>query len=136
MCVQGRYVAAVLQNNGLAVTGLGTAAALIGWFFIGWGTLLIVGTALVAVELWRQGIAPKGAVVATGAGLAIGGLVWSVLRFIEVGNADEHGHYLVANAAGLTVGPILLAVGLVGIGRWLTNEEPIELPDPTQLAPA
>jgi len=121
---------------GIAATGLGTAAALFGWFFIGWGSLLIAGTALVAIDLWPRGIAPKRAVVTTGAGLAIGGLAWGVLRFIEVGSPDQFGEYLIANAVGLTVGPVVLAIGLVGIGRWLAHEEPIELPDVTQLIPA
>lgn len=121
---------------GIAATALGAAASLFGWFIIGWGSLLIVGTALVAVDLWRRGIAPKRAIFATGAGLTIGGVAWAVLRVSEVGGPDQHGDYLVANAAGLTIGSIILGTGLFGIGRWLANEEPVELPDPTHLAPA
>lgn len=121
---------------GIAATGLGAVAALLAWFFVGWGSLLIAGTALVAVDLWRKGIAPKGAVVTTGAGLAAGGLAWGALRFFEVGSADQHGDYLIANAAGLTIGPVVLAIGLTGIGRWLASEEPIELANPARTVPA
>lgn len=125
-----------LGKVGIAATGLGTAAALFGWFFVGWGSLLMAGTALVATDLWRRGIAPRGAVLATGAGLAIGGVAWGVLRLMEVGSPDHHGDYAIANVVGLTTGPVLLAVGLVGLGRWLTNEEPVELPDRAPLVPA
>jgi hypothetical protein len=69
-------------------------------------------------------------------GLATGGVTWAVLRFGEAGSPDEHGEYLVANLAGFTIGSIILASGLIGMGRWLSNEEPVELPDPTHLAPA
>ena len=121
---------------GIAATALGCLASLFGWFLIGWGSLLIVGTALVALDLWRRGIAPRRAVLATGAGFTIGGVAWGVLRISEVGGPDQHGDYLVANAAGLVIGSIIVAVGLFGIGRWLSNEEPVELPDPRHLAPA
>ena len=126
----------LVGTAGIAGIGLGSVATLFGWFFIGWGGLLIAGTALVAIDLRRRGIAPKSAALTTGSGLAIGGLAWSVLRFIEVGSPDQHGAYPIANAAGLTVGPVVLAIGLIGLGRWLASEEPIELPDPTQLVPA
>lgn len=119
---------------GIAVTALGAAASLFGWFFIGWGSLLIAGTMLVAVDLWRRGIAPRRVVLATGTGLAIGGVAWAVLRASQVGGPDQHGDYLVANAAGLTIGSVILAYGLIGIGRWLSSEEPVELPDPTHPA--
>ena len=98
--------------------------------------LLIVGTALVAVDLWHGGLAPKRPIWATGAGLTFGGVAWAVLRLGEVGGTDQHGDYVVANAAGLTIGSIILATGLIGLGRWLSNEEPVEFPDPTHLAPA
>jgi hypothetical protein len=72
--------------------------------------------------------------MATGTGLAIGAAAWAALRASRVGGPDQHGDYLVANAAGLTIGSLILAYGLIGIGRWLSSEEPVELPDPTQPA--
>ncbi len=119
---------------GIAVTALGAAASLFGWLFIAWGSLLIAGTMFVAIDLWRRGIAPRRVVVATGTGLATGGVAWAVLRASQVGDRDQHGDYLVANAAGLTIGSVILACGLIGIGRWLRNEEPVEFPDPTHPA--
>lgn len=121
---------------GIAATALGCLASFFGWFLVGWGSLLIAGTALVALDLWRRCIAPKPAVLATGTGLTIGGVAWAVLRISEVGGPDQHGDYLVANATGLVIGSIVVAVGLFGIGRWLSNEEPVELPNPAHLAPA
>jgi hypothetical protein len=55
--------------------------------------------------------------MATGTGLAIGGAAWAVLRASQVGGPDQHGDYLVANAAGITIGSVILACGLIGIGR-------------------
>jgi len=121
---------------GIAASALGCLASLFGWFLVGWGGLLSVGTALVAVDLWRRGIAPKRSILATGTGLTIGGAAWAVLRISEAGGPDQHGEYVVANAAGLVIGSIILAFGLFGIGRWLAKEEPVELPEPTRLAPA
>jgi hypothetical protein len=119
---------------GITATGLGAAASLFAWFFTAWGSLLIAGTMLVAVDLWRRGIAPRRVVLATGTGLAIGGVLWAVLRASQVGGRDQHGDYLVANAAGLAIGSVILACGLIGIGRWLSSEEPVELPDPSHPA--
>ena len=89
---------------------------------------------LVAIDLGRRRIAPRRAVLATGTGLAIGGVAWAVLRASQAGSPDQHGDYLVANAAGFTIGSVILASGLIGIGRWLRSEEPVELPDPTHPA--
>jgi hypothetical protein len=112
---------------GIVVTGIAVAAALIGWFFLGWGSALVVGTVLVSVAMWRRGLAPRPAVLAIGAGPATGALLWCVLRFATVGSPDQFGDYQIANITGLTVGSVILALGLIGVGRWLTNEDPVSL---------
>lgn len=112
---------------GMVAGGVGVAAALFGWFFVGWGSALLVASALVSVELLRRGLAPRMWAVATGGGLAAGAALWGVLRVAQVGGPDQHGEYLIANTVGLTVGSVILGSGLIGLGRWLGNEDPIDL---------
>jgi HAAS len=112
---------------GMVAGGIGVGAAVFGWFYLGWASALMVATALVSVELLRGGLAPRMWVLATGCGLTAGGAVWGVLRFARVGSTDQHGEFLVANAVGLAVGCVILGGGLIGLGRWLGSEDPIEL---------
>jgi hypothetical protein len=112
---------------GMVAGGVGVGAAFLGWFYLGWASALMVAAALVSVELLRGGVAPRMWVVATGCGLVAGAVVWGVLRVARVGSADQHGEYLVANTVGLTVGSVILGSGLIGLGRWLGHEEPIDL---------
>ncbi len=112
---------------GIGASGLAVAASLFGWFYIGWGSAVVVGTALVSIELWRGGLAPKVWVLATGGGMAAGALLWGVLRVAQVGNPDRYGEYLIANVTGLIVGPVILGAGLIGLGRWLGNETPVDV---------
>jgi HAAS len=116
-----------LGKVGMVAGGIGVGAAVFGWFYLGWASALMVATALVSVELLRGGLAPRMWVLATGSGLAAGAAVWGVLRLARVGSPDQHGEYLVANTVGLTVGSVILGSGLIGLGRWLGNEDPIEL---------
>lgn len=112
---------------GMGASGIGVAASLFGWFHVGWGSVTVIGTVLVSVELWRGGLAPKVWVLATGGGMATGALIWGVLRAARVGSPDRYGNYLIADVAGLIVGPVILGVGLIGLGRWLRSETPVDL---------
>jgi hypothetical protein len=112
---------------GIGCSGVGAAASIFGWFYVGWGSLLAIGTGLVGIELWRRGLAPKLSVLAMGGGLATGAVTWGVLRIARVGRPDEWGEYGIANAAGFAVASVALAVGLIGIGRWLRSERPVDL---------
>ena len=101
---------------GIAVISLGTAATLFGWFLVGWGSLLITGTALVAVDLWRRGLSPRPATLTTGGGLAAGGFMWGVLRLIGVGGPDQYDDFrqppLLADGCHLTRGIIFAIVSI------------------------
>lgn len=115
---------------GMVAGGIGVGAALFGWFYLGWASALMVAAALVSVELLRGDLAPRRWVVATGSGLAAGAAVWGVLRVTRVGSPDQHGEYLVANALGLAIGSVILGSGLIGLGRWLGDEDPVDLAEP------
>ena len=121
---------------GMGASGLGVAAAIFGWFYVGWGSVAVVATMLVSIELWLGGLAPKGWVLLTGGGMATGALIWSLLRMAQVGSPDRYGEYLVANATGQIVGSVILGTGLIGLGRWLRSETPVDLHGQVRSGPA
>ena len=120
----------VMATIGLGVTGLGVASLLASWMFGVWVTLLGVGTLLFAASVYQRGIAPRGWTLVWGGGMASGAVVWNVLRWSETGTVDEWGRFPVADIAGVLVGVIIMSIGLIGIGRWLRGEEPVDL-EPT-----
>lgn len=121
---------------GLAALAGAIPAGLMGWFLAGWVALLVTGAALLSVELVRAGVTPLAPAIGLAAGPALGVLVWGVLRLVELGSRDQHGDYPAATLAGVAVGCAVLAAGLYGIGDWLSNEDPIDLEDPSHLVPA
>jgi hypothetical protein len=123
---------------GLVGRGLCTAACAAGvvaWFLPGWQGLLGAGSALVAIAAWRTGGSHRGAVATAGVAWVAGLGTWAVLRWLEVGPVDEWGDYPVAVVSGLSVGCLLAAAGLFGLGRWMHGEEPADLPASADLAP-
>lgn len=117
----------VLGIGGLAVTGLGVATLLIAWAFGIWMTLIGLGVLLYAGAIGRRQVAPRVWTAVWGSGMAIGAGTWHALRWLQVGSPDQWGDYPVAVGVGLPVGVVIMAVGLAGIGRWLRNEEPVDL---------
>jgi len=116
---------------GLAVTGLGAATSILSWAFFVWLTLLGFGTLIFALAMLRRDIAPRFSTAVWGVGMAIGAVVWSVLRWLEAGQADEWGDYWIASFGGITVGILIMTVGLAGLGLWLRSEQPVAL-EPTE----
>jgi len=112
---------------GLGITGLGVPALLIAWAFALWMTLIGAGVLLFAVALLRRDLAPRLWTVVWGGGMAIGAITWYALRWLEVGEVDQWGDYPLAIAIALPIGVITMAIGLLGIGRWLHSEQPADL---------
>ena len=119
----------------LAVAALtvGCVATLGGWFIPGWGSMLTLGATLLVFELLRSGLAPRAATLALLLGPVLGFLVWGGLRLIQFGSRDEWGDYPAATALGVAVGILIMFNGLLGLGRWLRNEQPIEAGEPVAL---
>lgn len=111
---------------GLGMLSLALPASLLAWATVGWATLVAVGAALLALELFRSEIAPRWAALALATGALLGFAVFGVLRVLELGSPDEWGNYPVATSGGLAVGVVVLAAGLLGLGRWLHHEEPAD----------
>jgi hypothetical protein len=119
---------------GLAVTGLGVATSFFWWAFVVWLTLMGIGTLIFAFAMLRRDIAPRFSTAAWGAGMTVGAVVWSVLRWLEVGPTDEWGDYWIANVSGMTAGILIMSVGLAGLGLWLRSEQPVALEPAKPLA--
>lgn len=127
-----------LGEAGLIIAGVGFIAALMAWVFIGWGTLTMVGTLLFATALWRRDVAPRLPTLAFGIGPAIGAIAWLALRGLS-GSLDLSGfwgEHWFANSIGLTVGGTILAVGLLGLGRWLRSETAANVDSTDRTVPA
>jgi hypothetical protein len=122
-----------LGTAGLIIAGGGLVAALAAWVFTGWGTLTTLGVLLFGVAMWRRNVAPRLSTLLLGGGPVVGAIAWAILRGAR-GTIDLSGlwgEHWFANEVGLTVGGAILAIGLLGLGRWLRSEEPavIDLPD-------
>jgi hypothetical protein len=126
----------VLGITGLGITGLGVVTLLIAWAFALWMSLIGLGVLLFAISLLRRDISPRIWTVVWGGGMAIGATTWWVIRLMEVGTPDQWGDYPLAVAFGLPIGVTIMAIGLIGIGRWLRSEEPVDLLPSPPLASA
>jgi hypothetical protein len=125
-------------TSGILVGGVGVVAALLAWVFTGWGTLTMIGALLFGVAMWRRDVAPRLPTLLFAGGPIVGALAWSILR-IARGTIDLTGfwgEHWFENEVGLTVGGVILAIGLLGLGRWLRSEEPAGVDAPDQAVAA
>lgn len=116
-----------LGSVGLGLAAVGVVGSLMAWVFTLWASLLLLATLLVAIGMRRREIAPRLATIAFGGGLLVGALAWTALR-LRTGVVDLGGLWgtdWFENMLGLTIGVVILVIGLVGLGRWLRSEEPV-----------
>lgn len=118
----------VLGLAGIGIAGLGAAAGLVGWFVWGWGALMGVGTLLIAVAVLHRGLVPRVPAVLLALAWPIAGSLAGILQNAEAGGRDQWGDYPLAITVGLGVGCLTFAAGLIGLGRWLVAEEPVDHP--------
>lgn len=124
----------VVGEAGLVLAGAGAIGGLLAWVFTGWGTLTVVGTLLFGAALWRPNVAPRLPAALMASGPAIGAVAWAVLRSSPgpIDLTGLWGAHWAENQVGLTIGVVILAVGLLGLGRWLRSEEPAIFGEPDQ----
>lgn len=115
-----------LALAGMAVTVLATAASMIAWAIQVWATLFALGCLPVAIALLRQGAAPRIHAWLLALAWPLGLGTMAGLRLVEYGEVDEWGDYPAAFLTGMTVGCVLMTVALVGLGRWLRSEDPVD----------
>jgi hypothetical protein len=115
---------------GLVLCGLAVIGAFAAWIFIGWGSLLMIGTILIAVPMLQRGIAPRVPTLALGSAVAAGGITSIVFRAIEdalsLGWVGLWGDQWIPDLTGITVAAAILSFGLIGLGTWLRGEMPID----------
>jgi hypothetical protein len=126
----------ILGLVGLGITGLGVLTLLIAWAFPLWMTLIGFGVLLFAISLLRRDMSPRIWTLVWGGGMALGATTWWVLRLLEFGDPDQWGDYPLAVAFALPIGVVIMAIGLIGMGRWLHSEEPVDLTPSEPLATA
>ena len=112
---------------GMSIVSVGIVASLLAWAVFMWMAVQAVGFIIFGVAALRSGVAPRVATVAVSSGLAIGFIVFVVANVLEVGALDSHGDRPVAWAMGAITGIVILAVGLIGWGKWLRSEEPVTI---------
>ncbi len=124
----------VVGVGGMVLASAGVIGGLLAWVFAGWGTLTVAGTLAFGAALWRRNLAPRFPVALMAGGPVIGVVAWALVRS-ATGPLDLTGlwgvHW-VENQVGVTIGVVILAVGLLGLGRWLRSEEPAILGTPGQ----
>lgn len=116
----------IAGSAGIGIAGLGAAAGLVGWFVWGWGLLIGLGTLVLAAAVLHRGMAPRVPTVLLALAWPVAGGVAQALRLAEAGGRDQWGDYPLAITVGLGVGCLAFATGLVGLGRWLVAEEPVD----------
>jgi len=119
---------------GVVLAAAAAVGSMLAWVFTGWGTLTVMATLLVGAALWSANVMPRLPVALLAGGPVAGAVAWAVLRGTS-GGVDLTGLWGVhwsANQIGLTIGAVILASGLLGLGRWLRTEEPAVLGEPGQ----
>jgi hypothetical protein len=119
---QRHSTAGTLGTVGLVILGFGVVASIVTWAAPGWMLIQGVGMLLIVLAIRSEGLVPRLASLAYGLGMVIGVVGYGVLTLMKVGTPDQYGDYPVAWTSGITVGLVIVAVGLFGIGTWLRSE--------------
>ena len=115
-----------LGATGVVVLGVGVVVSVLTWATPLWMMIQGVGMLLVVLSMRPISGAPQTARIAYGSGMLIGAITFFVLTAMKVGTPDSYGNYPMAWAFGLVVGLVIVAGGLLGMGRWLNSEQPAD----------
>jgi hypothetical protein len=106
------------------------ALAAFAWFWPVGGGLLSVG-ALIVVLRARAAVLPlDSSIWLLVLAFPVGTALFLGLQFLQVGPVDEYGNYPVSFVAGIVLATLLFAGGLARFGRWMSQEDPIDISDP------
>jgi hypothetical protein len=115
-----------LGTTGVVVLGVGVGVSVLTWATPLWMIIQGVGMLLVVLSMRPISVGPRTALFAYGSGMLIGAITFFVLTAMKVGTPDSYGDYPLAWVFGLIVGLIIVAGGLLGMGRWLNSEQPAD----------
>ena len=116
-----------LGMAGLIIAGIGVVASILPWVLPFWMAVQGVGLLFVALAAWPMRVAPRLPLIAYGSGMLIGSISIVILNAMKIGPVDRNGDYPLAWSIGGTVGLVIVAAGLLGIGLWLRTEEPADI---------
>lgn len=130
-----------LANAGLILTGLGFLASMAAWVFVVWASLMMLGTLSFGLSMLQKGTAPRIPALAI-AGAFVVGASTILVGTLMSGEVNQSSLTLWeanwrTNLTGLTIGAVILGIGLLQTGVWLRSETPIDADsgDPALLAP-
>ena len=112
---------------GIGIVALGVAASVIAWAIFLWMTVQAIGYLVFGIAVLLRGGAPRVPTVLVSGGLMVGSIAFVIANMLEIGERDSYGDYPLAWFVGTAVGAVLIGVGLIGWGRWLYSEEPIDI---------
>lgn len=98
--------------------------------FQGWGMVTTLGTLLFALALYRRNLVPRAALIPFSVGGLIGTAVWVILRLLAGPHREWGGllaQYWTINLSAVTIGVLLLVVGMIRLGVWLRREQPADI---------
>jgi hypothetical protein len=116
---------------GIVVTGVGIFVSLAAWALSLWMGLQGIGLLVFGLAALRTGIVPKWSTLFTSSGFLIGAIIWMVATAAKIGEPDAYGDYEAAWDIGAVVGMAIVAIGLIGWGVWLRNEESVDMDSDT-----
>lgn len=105
--------------------------------FQAWGIVTTLGTLLFAIALYRRNLVPRAALIPFSVGGLIGTAVWVTLRLLAGPHREWGGllaQYWTINLSAVTIGVVLLVVGMIRIGVWLRREQPADILSHTEPA--
>ena len=116
-----------LGMAGLVITGVGVVASTLAWAVPFWMGIQGIGLLVFGLAALRTGIAPKWSTMFVSSGFLVGVITFIAANAAELGDKDSWGDYPDAWALGGAVGMVIVAIGLIGWGLWLRNEEPVDI---------
>ncbi len=104
------------------------AAAVMTWGIVMWGLLIWLTCAIALGRMRAAGVTTRPLDWALFAAWPASLGLWVLVDQLELGPLDTYGEYPAAAAAGVATLGVLMAVGLLSVGRRLAAEVPADLP--------
>jgi hypothetical protein len=118
----------------LIAVGLAVVAALmlvvVTWAWLVWVQLLAASALIIVVRARSAHVRSKASDWLLVAAWPLALLGFVVADRMRLGDVDTYGDYPAAATAGLAIGTVLFAAGLLPVGRWLQSEPVVQVAEP------
>lgn len=115
----------IVGSVGIGLAALGAMATFVSWFYPGWVSLMGLGAVVMAIAIHRRSLSPRWPTILFGSAWLVAAGLTLTLDVLGVGTPDQWGDNRTAILAGLTAGSVVYAAALVGLGRWMVQEDAI-----------